>query len=60
MTIFVICFFILGYLGTLSAVADGRTGFPGLSRSSISASSSACRGGRMDKFKPVPDRVTMK
>jgi ubiquinol-cytochrome c reductase cytochrome b subunit len=33
---------------------------PRSARSSTSASSSACRGGPMDKFKPVPDRVTMK
>ena len=60
LTIFVICFFILGYLGTLSPSPMGEL---------VSQICSVFYFGfflgmpwwsRMDKFKPVPDRVTFK
>ena len=59
-TIFVICFFILGYLGTLSPSPMGELVSQVCTVFYFGFFLGMPWWSRMDKFKPVPDRVTMK
>src|SRR5574343_290051 len=59
-TIFVICFFILGYLGTLSPSPMGELVSQICSVFYFGFFLAMPWWSRMDKFKPVPDRVTFK
>jgi ubiquinol-cytochrome c reductase cytochrome b subunit len=60
LTIFVICFFILGYLGTLSPSPMGELVSQICSIFYFGFFLGMPWWSRMDKFKPVPDRVTFK
>jgi ubiquinol-cytochrome c reductase cytochrome b subunit len=59
-TLFVICFFILGYLGTLSPSPMGELVSQVCTVFYFGFFLAMPWWSRMDKFKPVPDRVTMK
>src|SRR5574343_114871 len=60
LTIFVICFLILGYLGTLSPSPMGELVSQICSVFYFGFFLAMPWWSRMDKFKPVPDRVTFK
>ena len=59
-TLFVICFFILGYLGTLSPSPMGELISQVCTVFYFAFFLGMPWWSRMDKFKPVPERVTMK